>query len=183
MPNPGDRATPKNPAWAELVQLVPVVSLALPFVIEGKVDLERAGRGFLTGALLSIVTTMAVLHRRHLVNPILLGTNMWLWLGAVAFAGEFEPLKRWLSETQGCGLFVIVLVVGAATTLWFPHGFVGCRSSSLDWIRGASYGLMALTLAVVGFSWAFRQDIRIGGGLPFILLNVTRRVICVRAPR
>ena len=35
----------QNPVWAELVQLVPVLSLALPFVLQGAVDLSRAANG------------------------------------------------------------------------------------------------------------------------------------------
>jgi hypothetical protein len=35
---------------------------------------------------------------------------------------------------------------------------------------------------MVGWAWLFRHNIRLGGGLPFIVLNVARRVIGRRAP-
>jgi hypothetical protein len=42
--------------------------------------------------------------------------------------------------------------------------------------------LLGLTLVIVAWAWFFRHDIRVGGGLPFIVLNVARRVMGRRAP-
>jgi hypothetical protein len=75
-------ATPRNPFWAEIAQLVPIISLASPFIVAGTVDLGRAGSGFLVGALLAVPISVAVVLRKHPLNPILVGTGLWLWLGA-----------------------------------------------------------------------------------------------------
>jgi hypothetical protein len=175
-------ATLRNPAWAELLQLVPIISLALPFIVEGRVDLGRAGSGFLIGALLTIPVSVAVVLRRHLLNPILLGTGLWLWLGAVAFNLPAPPLVAWLGQTQAFGLFVAALGVGLAATILSPQGYIACYSSDQRWIRHASIKLLQLTLLLVGWAWLFRHNIRLGGGLPFIVLNVARRVLARRAP-
>jgi hypothetical protein len=172
----------RNPAWAELVQLVPVVSLAFPFIVAGKVDLARAGSGFLVGALLAIAVTGAVLWRRHLPNPILVGTGLWLWLGLAAFYLPIPALKAWLVDTQAFGLFVAALLAGIIATLVSPWGFVACRSGDPRWNRKTSLGLLGLAAIIVAWSWWFRHDIRLGGGLPFIVLNVARRLIARRAP-
>jgi hypothetical protein len=175
-------ASRRNPAWAEIVQLVPIISLALPFIVEGKVDIGRAGSGFLLGALLTIPVSAAVVARRHLLNPILVGAGLWLWLGAIAFQVPVTPIVNWLSRTQAFGLFVAALVTGLVATLLSPQGYVACRSSDPRWLRKASLGLLALTLAAVGWAWLFRHDIRLGGGLPFIVLNAARRILS-RRPR
>jgi hypothetical protein len=175
-------ATPRNAAWAELLQLVPVISLAFPFIVEGKVDLGRAGSGFLIGALLTIPISAVVLWRKHLLNPILVGTGLWLWLGAIAFKAPIPPLSAWLEHTQAFGLFVAALGVGGATTIFARHGYVACWSEDARWLRRASLGLLGLTAVIVAWAWLFRHDIRLGGGLPFIVLNVTRRVLGRRAP-
>jgi len=172
----------RNPVWAELVQLVPVISLAFPFIVEGKVDISRAGSGFLIGALLAIPISAVVVLRKHLLNPILVGAGLWLWLGALAFWLPVAPLAAWLVQTQAFGLFVAALAAGVAATLMSPHGYVACRSSDPRWIRQASLGLLGLTLVILCWSWLFRHDIRLGGGLPFIVLNVARRVLGRRAP-
>jgi hypothetical protein len=172
----------RNPVWAELVQLVPVISLAFPFIVAGKVDLARAGSGFLVGSVLAAVTSAAVVWRRHLLNPILVGTGIWLLLGCLAFYVPLPTVKAWLVATQAFGLFAAALLAGVVATVVSPWGFVACRSSDPRWNRRASLGLLGLAALTVAWSWWFRHDIRLGGGLPFIVLNVARRLIARRAP-
>ena len=174
--------TRRNAVWAELVQLVPIISLAFPFILEGKVDISRAGLGFLVGALLTLPISAMVVLRKQLLNPILVGAGLWLWLGALAFKLPVASLAVWLIQTQAFGLFVAALAVGLTATLISPQGYVACRSSDPRWIRRASLGLLGLTLVILCWAWFFRHDIRLGGGLPFIVLNVARRVLGRRAP-
>jgi len=68
----------RNAVWAELIQLVPIISLAFPFILAGKVEISRAGLGFVMGALLTIPISAAVLLRKQLLNPILVGAGLWL---------------------------------------------------------------------------------------------------------
>jgi hypothetical protein len=175
-------ATIRNPAWAELLQLVPILTLAFPFIVAGEVDLGRANLGFLAGALLSVPIALVVARRQCLQNPILIGTNLWLWLGAIGFNAHVTGLMAWLVRTQAFGLFVAVLGVGLVSAWLLPNGFVACRSDDTRWLRRASLGLLGLTMASVVWSWIFRDNIRLGGGLPFIVLNVARRVLSLRAP-
>jgi hypothetical protein len=175
-------ATHRNPAWAELLQLVPIISLAFPFIVAGRVDLTRAAPGFLLGALLTLPISLAVLWRRHPLNPILIGANLWLWLGLVAFYAPVPALRAWLIETQAFGLFALALLVGIVATFGFRLGYVACPSSDPRWTRRMSLGLLGLTVVIVVWAWIFRHDIRLGGGLPFIVLNVARRVMGRRAP-
>lgn len=175
-------ATSRNPAWAELVQLVPVIVLAFPFILAGKVDLAQAGWGFLVGALLTVPIFAVVIAKGKLPNPILIGTALWLWLGAIAFQMQVAPLADWLVKTQAFGLFVAAFLVGSVATFFSPQGYIACGSSDGRWIRRASLGLLALTAVIVVWAWLFRHDVRLGGGLPFIALNVTRRIAMRRAP-
>jgi hypothetical protein len=131
---------------------------------------------------LTVPVTAAVVVRKHLLNPILAGAALWLWLGAIAFQVPVEPLVRWLGRTQALGLFLAALGLGFAALRWSPHGYVGCRSDDSAWVRRASIGLLAGTLGAAVLAWLFRHDVRLGGGLPFIALNVARRVVCARAP-
>jgi len=172
----------KNPPWAELIQLVPILVLAFPFVLKGEVDITQAASGFLAGALIAVPINAIVLFRRFALNPILVGTDLWLVAGALAFNLPVAPLVTLFGETQGFGLFATALAVGAVTTLVSPQGFIGSRHADPRWIRRASLILLALAVVTAIWAFAFRHDVRLGGGLPFIVLNVVRRVLIVRAP-
>lgn len=175
-------AAANNPPWAEIVQLVPILSLAFPFIVRGEVDLSGAGSGFLVGAVLTVPITALVLRRGYLLNPILVGTDLWLWMGALAFNLPWPGLASWLGETQAFSLFVAVLGAGLVATMALAGGYVACRTRDSRWLLRGSLGLLALTVAAVLWAWLFRSDIRLGGGLPFIVLNVVRRILVQRAP-
>lgn len=170
-----------NPVWAELVQLVPVVTLASSFLVSGEVDLSRAGPLFAVAALLAVPVHGVVAWRGHANNPILLGAALWLWVGAVGFALGVGPLTAALAEARGAALFSAALVVGIPLAAASPRGYIGARSDDAAWVRRASLSLLALTAAALLWSWMFRADLRLGSGLPFIVLNLARRAAIARS--
>ena len=172
----------QNPVWIELIQLLPVISLALPFILRGEVDLSRAASGFLLGASLFAIVSWLVLHFQGVLNPILIGTGIWLVLGALAFNVPLEAIASRISATQGFSLFVVIAAVGVAATVASPQGFIGYRGSDAAWIRRTSLILLAVGVAAAAVAFRFRSDIRVGGGLPFIVLNVARRML-IRSKR
>ena len=119
----------------------------------------------------------------RVLNPILVGTGLWLCLGAVAFNVPVAALALWLGETQAFGLFVAAFGVGIVTTLFSPSGYIGCQHRDARWVRRASAALLALTGLAAAWAFWFRADVRLGGGLPFIVVNVVRRIMIRRAPR
>ena len=172
----------RNPAWAELIQLVPVVVLACSFLVTGDVDLARAGPLFAVAAALTVPITAGVLARGYAPNPILVGAALWLWLGAIAFEVPVPTVAAWLGETRATGLFAAALAVGLVATAGSPGGYVGLAHPDRSWVLRASLALLALTVAAVAWSWMFRSNLRLGGGLPFIVVNVARRLAVARAP-
>jgi len=170
-----------NPIWAELVQLVPVVSLAFPIIMSGEVDLTEMGTAFVVATVLAIVLHGLLRWKGFTANPILLGTALWLVAGAAGFAGGLTPVAAFIADTQAFGLFVGAFAVGAIATPMSPSGYIGCRSDDASWVRRSSVGLLGLTAAIVVWAWFFRHDVRLCGGLPFIVLNVARRVTIARA--
>jgi hypothetical protein len=134
------------------------------------------------GALLTIPVCGVVLLKKASLNPILVGTGLWLWVGAAAFAVPLPELRSALVEAQGFGLFACVFGTGLVALGLSPEGFIGCRHPDPRFVRRASFGLLGLALVALAWSWFLRHDIRAGGGLPFIVLNVARRAIILRAP-
>lgn len=169
-----------NPAWLELAQLVPVITLALPFIAKGEVELSRAASGFAIAAVLFVLVSWFVVRRRGVLNPILVGTGVWLVLGALAFNVPIAALASSLTALQGFALFVAIFVVGVVVTFASPEGFIGYPKDDAAWVRRSSWVLLSLAALTVGWSYRHRLDIRLGGGLPFIVLNVARRLLIRR---
>ena len=169
------------PSWAELLQLVPVISLALPIILSGDVDLPSMSLAFTVATGLAMLITGGLAHRGVTLNPVLLGTALWLGLGAVGFGLPVAALASWLAETQAFGLFACALGVGLIATLRGGAGYIGAAHEDPSWVRSRSLALLGVTALAVGWAWVFRHDVRLGGGLPFIVVNVTRRVLIARS--
>ncbi len=162
---------------AEVIQFAPILTLASSFVVSGAVDLERAATLFVVAAVEAVAVTVAVLALRGRLNPVLLGTNLWLILGAVGFGLPVGPLAELLGRFQAAGLFACALLVGVALTGASPTGYVGVELSSRRAVLAGSAIMLLLTAAALAWSLVFVDNVRLGGGLPFILLNVSRRVL------
>jgi len=175
--------TSRTPPWAEAIQLIPILTLAFPFIVEGHVDLESATSGFVVATALAVLCSIQVLRHGHRLNPVLLGTDLWLVFGAIAFGLDLAPLRAWFGETQAFGLFAGVFVVGLVTTWRAPGGFVAADPIHPARVRQASLVLLALAGLALVWAWFLRHDIRLGGGLPFIVLNVARRALVARVER
>ena len=169
-----------KPILLEGVQFAPILTLASTFVVSGEVDLERAGTLFVVAAAEAVIVTAIVGAPRAPLNTILLGTNVWLVLGALAFGLPIEALADTLGRLQAVVLFGCVLAMGVVLALAAPNGYVGIELRDRRTTRLGSSILLVLTAAALLWSWLFVDDIRLGGGLPFILLNVSRRVLARR---
>jgi len=167
-----------NPPWLELIQIVPVMVVAAPIVFRGEVDLAALPVPFVVAAALAVVANSVVLWRGAAINPIAFGTDVWLLLGAVAFGVGVPTLPTVLADTQGFALFVVISAVSAAF-LGVPTGVIGARGDDRQ-IQRSSIGLLLLIFAATLWSWWFQHDVRLGGGLPFIVCNVVRRVVIAR---
>jgi hypothetical protein len=164
----------------EASQFVPVITLASSFIVAGGVDLSRAGTLFVVSAASAVVITAVLIKRKVLLNPILVGTNLWLCLGALAFGIPIAAMADIMAEHQAVDLFACTFALGIVFTAVKTTGFIGMRHPDSRVIKKLSIVMLALTAAAVIWSVAFMDNIRLGGALPFIVLNVTRRVLMRR---
>ena len=165
----------------EAVQFAPVITLASSFIVSGSVNVERAGTLFIITGIAAAIITAVLITKRILLNPILIGTNLWLFLGAVAFGVPFTPLARMMAEVQAGGLFSCTLGVGIVFSMIMDTGYIGMNHKNEALVQKLSAIMVGLTFFALVWSFMFINNIRVGGGLPFILLNVTRRVLIRRS--
>ena len=158
----------------EVVQFIPVLTLAAGFVISGEIDLAVAGPRFAAAAVLAVLIVGALAAKKVQQNAFLVGADLWLLVGAVAFNVPVEPLKALLVQIGGGGLFLGALVAGIGYTLARPEGYLGvdCKQT-----RALSAVLVVLTALAAAWAMSRPEDIRLGAALPFIGINVLRRVM------
>ena len=158
----------------EVVQFVPVLTLAAGFVISGEIDLSVAGARFAVAAAAAVLIVGGLALRRVPQNPFLVGADLWLLLGAISFNVPIEPAKAALVQLGGGGLFLGALLVGLGYTVARPEGYLGVQSKQT---RTLSVVLLLLTAAAAAWAMSRPEDIRLGAALPFIAINVLRRVM------
>ncbi|MBN1757549.1 MAG: hypothetical protein JW863_04490 [Chitinispirillaceae bacterium] len=164
----------------EVVQFIPVITLASSFIVTGGVDLSRAATLFVLSGIGAFVITAALIIGKVPLNPVLLGTKIWLCAGALSFGVPVTALAGVLAKAQAAGLFACVLGVSVPLTIFSPTGFIGMSYPEPKTVRKLSLLLMVAAAIVFVWSIIMVDNIRLGGGLPFILLNVTRRMIMRR---
>jgi hypothetical protein len=152
-------------------------SFAIRFLIKGKLDMELASQLFIYTAAIALVITAFLIWRKHNLNPILLGANIWLITGGVAFAIPIPSLAALISELQVSGVFIFTIIVGRYLTSASNRGYIGISHSDPALVRKLSYLLLTLNSVVLAWSLIFRFNFRIGGGMPFFFLNVGRKIM------
>lgn len=160
--------------FIEVVQFVPVLTLAAGFVISGEIDLSVASARFAVAATAAVLIVAVLALRRVQQNPFLVGADLWLILGAVSFNLPIEPLKAALVQLGGGGLFLGALLVGLGYTVLKPEGYLGVEGKQT---RTLSVVLLLLTAAAAAWAISRPDDIRLGAAIPFIGINVLRRVM------
>ena len=158
----------------EVVQFVPVLTLAAGFVISGEIELAVAGPRFAVAAAAALLIVGGLALRRVPQNPFLVGADLWLLLGALSFNIPIEPAKAALVQLSGGGLFIGAFLVGLGYTATRPEGYLGVKSKQT---KALSVALLLLTAAAAAWAASRPEDIRLGAALPFIGINVLRRVL------
>lgn len=167
---------------AGIVQFVPIITLAITFILKGDVDLEQAAMLFVVSGIMAVGITLWLAAVKVTMNPILLASNIWLVMGAIAFGVPVPSLATLLSQTNAALLFATVLLVGTVQiALKIPTGFIGMENADTRTVRRLSLILLALSAVILIWAFVFKDNIRLGGGLPFIILNITRRVMIKRS--
>lgn len=155
------------------------VPLILYFTFVRAADVDSAGRqweiAFIVGGVLS-AGTLFVLKRRntYILNRIMLGAHLFLISGAAAVILRFTLLLDMYQRFNPVPMFVWVVAVGIATSLFSPHGFIGSPTAPRKTKHLNSALLLAAAILALGISWFFMGNIFYTDILPFIGLFITQ---------
>ncbi|MCG8684116.1 MAG: hypothetical protein MI892_04520 [Desulfobacterales bacterium] len=159
-----------------LLEAVPL-TIFLSYIRQIDPSVPTAWKGpFLLSGLLAIAIIIFLSFKKHLLNRIFLGVNLYLITGGLAFiTGQFW-LNQLYGQLQASGMLIWVLVTGVFSLALSPAGFIGTLPPyrNLKQIRIYSLYLLGVTLAAIILSFYFRGNHLLSGTIPFIILFVVQ---------
>jgi hypothetical protein len=136
---------------------------------------------FKASSLLATAELALLLARKAPANRLILGANLWLIAGgAAAFAEQWWWLRIY-QQFGEASLFFAMLLVGVASTLFTPSGFIAKLGPKVSVQRSS-----LLLLAAVGFALVvavyFRGNVKYAAVIPVIVLSWLNRLLRHRLP-
>ena len=141
---------------------------------------ERWQTAFVLGAVAAVLQLAITLPRKSPTNRLILAANLYLLVGGLATVARQWRILELYGILKESGLFASMLLIGAATTLWSPAGYVGAAHADRRAVRVASLWLYALTVLALGMSLVFRGHSTWAAVVPVVALAISNRYLAHR---
>lgn len=137
---------------------------------------DRLLFAFKVAAPVAVVELAVLWWRAVPANRLILGANLWLTAGGLA-----ALLQQWwwlegYQHLGEAGLFMAMALVGLATTVFSPVGFVAAVGPRRPVVL-ASLGLLAAVLLALLAAVYFRGDVKFAAVIPVIALSWFNRLL------
>jgi hypothetical protein len=152
------------------------VFAALAFSRGNPSDDERFILAFKVGGCLALIELAVLLYRAVPANRLIIGANLWLLAGGLAAIAQQWWWLKGYQHLGESGLFISMLLVGLATTLFSPAGFVAAQGERRR-VLVASVVLLAAVLAALLASVRFRGTVQWAAVVPVIALSWLNRLL------
>lgn len=136
---------------------------------------------FKASSLLAVAELAFLLARQAPANRLVVGANLWLIAGG---AGAFAEQWWWLRLYQQFGeasLFLAMLLVGVAATVFSASGFVG-KPGPRVLVKRYSLLLLSAVVCALVVAICFRGNVKYAAVLPVIALSWFHRLLRHRLP-
>ncbi len=122
---------------------------------------------------IAVIVSAIQLYASVIIDRLILGVNLFLAVGAVAFLGNIDLLLYYYATYKGVVFLSSIAFVGLITTLFSDAGFVGVAAHNKKLVRNASLQLLALTCAAIAWSYVMNTDgLLVAVMLPFMILRL-----------
>ncbi len=136
---------------------------------------------FKASSLLAAAELALLLVRKAPANRLILGANFWLIAGGVAAFAEQWWWLRIYQQFGEASLFFAMLLVGVASTLFTPSGFIAKLGPKVSVQRSSLLLLAAVGCALVVAVY-FRGNVKYAAVIPVIALSWLNRLLRQRLP-
>jgi hypothetical protein len=177
-----DVARLKSAAFAIIEYLLGFIALAV-FVAyayaNGMPTVARWEAAFKLGAVLAAVEMIILYLRKPPMNRLILGGNIWLLAGGLAFLFGQESFLRVYERLGEISVFVSILIVGIFATIFTKSGFI-CADASRQAVITHSLWLIAAVIAALCMAIYFKGDVKLAAVLPLTALAFLNRYLRYR---
>ena len=172
------------PRWIfALVQFLPLSLFASYAFWHGAPDDARWQQAFELASVAALVQLAIVLPQPRPASRLVLAANLYLLLGGLAFFAQQWWFLRLYDSLRESAIFIIMLAVGAATTLGSRAGFVAACAPPRRAVVRASVCLLFATGVALAISIAYRGDRYLAAVYPIIGLAILQRLLVHRLGR
>jgi hypothetical protein len=143
---------------------------------------DRLVFAFKAAAPLAVLELAVLLWRAAPANRLIIGANVWVAAGGLA---AYLQQWWWLKGYQQLGeasLFISMAIVGVATTVLSPAGFVAAVGRRRPVVL-ASLGLLAAVALALLAAVHFRGNVKFAAVIPVIALSWLNRLLRRTVPR
>ena len=172
------------PRWIfALIQFLPLSLFASYAFWYGAPDESRWQNAFQLASVAALVQLAIVLPQRRPTSRLVLAANLYLLLGGLAFFAHQWWFLKLYGSLRESAIFIIMLAVGAVTTVGSRAGFVAACSLPRAAVVRASLWLLGATALALAVSLAYRGDRYVAAVYPILVLAVLHRVLLYRLAR
>ena len=172
------------PRWIfALIQFLPLSLFASYAFWYGAPDESRWQNAFQLASVAAFIQLAIVLPQRRPASRLVLAANLYLLLGGLAFFAQQWWFLQLYDTLRESAIFIIMLAVGAATTVGSRAGFVAACSLPRAAVVRASLWLLGATALALAVSVACRGDRYLAAVYPIIALAVLHRFLLYRLAR
>ena len=125
---------------------------------------------FVISGMAAALLILFFLYKKRPFDRLFLGINLYLICGGVAFITHQYWLNMFYEHLQASGLFLWMIAVGGACTLFSARGFVGVVSSDINLVKNSSCFLLMGTISGFAVLLFFRANKLFPEFIPFICL-------------
>lgn len=131
---------------------------------------------FLVGGISALIQISVFIFLRLDLNRFIVAVNLFLFGGALGMVTNNMTILNFYEYFAQTTLFIWLFIVGCITTLFSKRGFIDISASRRIVLANSVYLLLA-TGAALGFSYIFRGNMILAGGLPFIGVIVLSNIL------
>ena len=156
----------------DLIKYLPIIVFTICSRLNSMTDAAWQN-AFILGGIFAAIVVAIQFDKKVIFDRIMLGVNLFLSVGAIAFLGSFYSLLYFYGTYKGAALLMCTGLVGIATTLYTDVGFIGADVEGKAHLKRI-YSYQLLVINGFFIMWALMTncyDVLISVVVPFIALR------------